>query len=351
MPFLPINQSILTNLSLFRKTAYDVGGVGVKKMSKLRSAASSESLVSSMENLNGRLGHLTPDQQAALDQMKKDLLELEGGKYYIPEKHTDHQLLRFLRARKFELVASKKMWIDSENWRASFGTDTIIETFDFPEHVAALKYYPRFYHKTDKVGRPIYIEQLGALKLAELMSVSTEQRMQRNHVHEYERLIKYRMVACAIKSGRHIEQSLVILDLKGIQLSTFSQVYGIVKSVSSIAQDYYPEMLGKMFVINAPMLFTGVWSLVKPMLDEATVQKINILGSSYKEALLTCIESDNLPRFLGGTCTSCGAEGCEHSDIGPWNDGSVEGYPKEEFERIQIKYGGVDIYRHLKNKK
>ncbi|KAJ3027680.1 UNVERIFIED_CONTAM: cytosolic factor, phosphatidylinositol/phosphatidylcholine transfer protein [Siphonaria sp. JEL0065] len=315
----------------------------------MSTAASTDSLskVSLMENLNGRVGHLTPEEQAALDQMKADLLELEGGKYYQPEKHSDHHLLRFLRARKFDLPLSKKMWIDCEIWRADFGADMILETFEFPEYMAALKFYPRFYHKTDKVGRPIYIEQLGLLNLTQLMSVSTEERMQRNHVHEYERLIRYRMKACSEKAGRHLEQSLVILDLKGIALSTFSSVYGIVRNVSSIAQDYYPEMLGKMFVINAPMLFTGVWTLVKPMLDEATVQKINILGSNYLPSLLECVDAQNLPRFLGGSCNDC-KEGCEHSDIGPWNDGSVEGYPKEEYERIGITYGAVDVYRHVK---
>ncbi|KAI8610753.1 CRAL-TRIO domain-containing protein [Chytriomyces sp. MP71] len=105
-------------------------------------------------------------------------------------------------------------------------------------------------------------------------------------------------------------------------------------------------MLGKMFVINAPMLFTGVWSLVKPMLDEATVQKINILGANYQDKLLECIEAANLPAAYGGTCRC--TDGCDKSDIGPWNDGSVEGYPKEEFERQAIKYGGLELYRHVK---
>ncbi|KAJ3132817.1 cytosolic factor, phosphatidylinositol/phosphatidylcholine transfer protein, partial [Physocladia obscura] len=240
------------------------------------------------------------------------------------------------------------MWIDCQIWRKENGVDTIIETFEFPEYAPALKFYPRFYHKTDKIGRPIYIEQLGLLNLTQLFSVSTEERMQRNHVHEYERLIKYRLVACSIKSGRHFEQSTIIMDLKNVAISTFASVYGIVKGVSAVAQDYYPEMLGKMYVINAPMLFTGVWTLVKPMLDEATVNKIVILGSNYLPSLLETIDTESVPRFLGGTCSDC-PEGCEHSDIGPWNDGSVEGYPKPEFERFALTYTAADIYRHVKN--
>ncbi|KAJ3346096.1 cytosolic factor, phosphatidylinositol/phosphatidylcholine transfer protein [Entophlyctis luteolus] len=316
-------------------------------MSSASIANTSQShLVTNLENLNGRVGHLTPEQAAILRDFKTVLAATE---HFDPNVHDDHQLLRFLRARKFDIPAAKKMWIDCQVWRKANGVDTIIQTFEFPEYMAAMKFYPRWYHKVDKLGRPVYIEQLGMLDLQRLFSVSSEERMQRNHVHEYERLIKYRLAACSIKFGRHFEQSTVIMDLKNVALSTFPSVYGIVKSVSAIAQDYYPEMLGKMFVINAPMLFTGVWSLVKPMLDEVTVRKIVILGPTFLPALLETIDSENIPRYLGGTCTSC-PEGCEHSDIGPWNDGSVEGYPKPEFEQIAVKYGALDVYRHVKDR-
>ncbi|RKO84940.1 CRAL-TRIO domain-containing protein, partial [Blyttiomyces helicus] len=76
--------------------------------------------------------------------------------------------------------------------------------------------------------------------------------------------------------------------------------------------------LGKMFIINAPMLFTGVWALVKPLLDEVTVSKINILGSSYSAKLLETIDAECLPKTLGGACECKG--GCDQADPGPWND-------------------------------
>ena len=41
-----------------------------------------------------------------------------------------------------------------------------------------------------------------------------------------------------------------------------------------------------MFIINAPMLFSGIWAMIKVWLDEKTKNKITILGSSYKEELL-----------------------------------------------------------------
>jgi hypothetical protein len=69
--------------------------------------------------------------------------------------------------------------------------------------------------------------------------------------------------------------------------------------------------------IQAPYLFSTVWSFIKPWLDEVTVSKISILGKGFKPDLLKQIGEDDLPADLGGKC-QC-AEGCSLSDAGPWN--------------------------------
>lgn len=47
-----------------------------------------------------------------------------------------------------------------------------------------------------------------------------------------------------------------------------------------------------MFIINAPFLFSGVWMVLKPFLDEKTTNKIKILGSSYKKELLQYVRPE-----------------------------------------------------------
>lgn len=58
--------------------------------------------------------------------------------------------------------------------------------------------------------------------------------------------------------------------------------------------------MGKFYIINAPFLFTTVWSVVKGWLDPVTVSKIVILGKSYKDDLLKQIPAENLPKDFGG---------------------------------------------------
>jgi len=52
------------------------------------------------------------------------------------------------------------------------------------------------------------------------------------------------------------------------------RVYSLIQHASKIGQDYYPEQLGQLMIINAPFVFTGVFSIVKGWLDEKTRQKI-----------------------------------------------------------------------------
>ena len=60
--------------------------------------------------------------------------------------------------------------------------------------------------------------------------------------------------------------------------------------------------MGNLLIVNAPMVFSGVWSVVKGFLDERTRKKIKIIGSGYRTALLEFIDNKDIPSFLGGEC-------------------------------------------------
>lgn len=112
------------------------------------------------------------------------------------------------------------------------------------------------------------------------------------------------------------------MDLTGGSMGMMNkQIYGLLKLASVVGSDYYPEIMGNLFVVNAPFFFSGVWAIVKSFLDERTRKKIEISSGSNDKKLLTMIDASNLPTFLGGTCT-CEAYGgnCMTSNIGPWNE-------------------------------
>ncbi|KAJ3261278.1 cytosolic factor, phosphatidylinositol/phosphatidylcholine transfer protein [Chytriomyces hyalinus] len=251
---------------------------------------------------------------------------------YDSKEHPDDLLLRFLKARKFDLEKSMLMFNNYLQWRQSFGVEDIVNKFVYPEYDKVMELYPRFYHKLDKLGRPVYFEVLGGISLKAFESITTTDRFVQYYVREYEKTGRYRFAAASGKAGHIVDKSCTIMDLKNVPLMQFNSIRKFLAQVAHIAQNYYPETLGKMFIINAPMLFQTCWAIIKGMLDEATVAKISILGTSYQKELLEVVDAANLPAEYGGSC-QC-AKGCRHSDVGPWNDGSVAGFPNSFWEDI-----------------
>jgi hypothetical protein len=75
----------------------------------------------------GHMGNLTPDQERGLEQFRK---ELTKGGHIVPERHDDRTLLRFLRARKFDIIKAKEMFIASEKWRKEFEVENLVRYSD-----------------------------------------------------------------------------------------------------------------------------------------------------------------------------------------------------------------------------
>jgi CRAL/TRIO domain len=172
-----------------------------------------------------------------------------------------------------------------------------------------------------------------------MYKITTAERMLQNLAVEYEKMADPRLPACSRKAGQLLETCCTIMDLKGVGLSKVSSVYGYLKQASALSQNYYPERLGRLYLINAPWGFASVFSVVKSFLDPVTVQKIHVLGANYQKELLEQVPAENLPIIFGGTC-DCD-DGCAFSDEGPWTDPQWAKPPKwqQELDVIDNKPG------------
>eukprot|EP00882_Tetradesmus_deserticola_P019017 GHRQ01020459.1.p2 GENE.GHRQ01020459.1~~GHRQ01020459.1.p2 ORF type:complete len:256 (+),score=117.00 GHRQ01020459.1:337-1104(+) len=211
------------------------------------------------------------------------------------------------------------MWLDTLEWRKEYEVDNILENFVFHEREQFLMAYPQGYHKTDKLGRPIYIQLLGKIDIATLKQITTEERMIKFHIQEYERCGKIIMPICSKLQGRQIDQTFGIMDVKGVGMSHLSgEVKRLMTTLTKYDQDNYPEMLGRICIINAPLVFKAIWALVKPLLNPRTLSKIQICQTNYQKDLLEWVAPENLPEWLGGS-----SKGTPLDDCGPWSDPEV----------------------------
>ncbi|AQK71250.1 Phosphatidylinositol/phosphatidylcholine transfer protein SFH10 [Zea mays] len=233
-----------------------------------------------------------PEEVQAVDAFRQ-LLVLEE---LLPSQHDDyHMMLRFLKARKFDIEKAKQMWSDMLKWRKEFGADTILEEFEFEEADKVAECYPQGYHGVDKEGRPVYFERLGQIDVNRLMQVTTMDRFVKNHVKEFEKNFAVKFPACSIAAKHHIDQSTTILDVQGVGMKQFSKAAReLIGMLQKIDGDNYPEARDSGFY-GAPS---------RAFLTQRPLQRF--------------IE---LPEIFGGTCRCEG--GCMKADKGPWKDPEI----------------------------
>ncbi|WJX81704.1 hypothetical protein P8452_64552 [Trifolium repens] len=243
----------------------------------------------------------------------------------LPDSHDNyHTMLRFLKARKFDIDKTVQMWADMLHWRKEYGVDSILQDFIYKEYEDVQRYYPHGMHGVDKEGRPVYIERLGQVEPNKLMNVTTIDRFLKYHVQGFEKMFKEKFPACSIAAKRHIDKTTTIIDVHGVNWLSFSKIANeLVMRMQKIDGDNYPETLNQMFIVNAGSGFKLIWNTAKGFLDPRTTAKINVLGNKFQSRLLEIIDSCQLPDFLGGSCSCPNDGGCLRSNKGPWNDPDI----------------------------
>ena len=107
------------------------------------------------------------------------------------------------------------------------------------------------------------------------------------------------------RTGR-LTKCVKVVDLKDLTLRDVCPAY--VKrdgKVNKKLQDFYPQSLACMLVINAPLWFESVWSLLRPFFPKRLVEKINVVNPKKRAKDLKCftkyISEKDLPEKYGGS--------------------------------------------------
>ncbi|KAH1197176.1 SEC14 cytosolic factor [Glycine max] len=98
------------------------------------------------------------------------------------------------------------------------------------------------------------------------------------------------------KHGRYIGTCVKVLDMSGLKFSALNQLR-LLTAISTIDDLNYPEKTDTYYIVNAPYVFSACWKVVKPLLQERTRRKIQVLQGCGKEELLRVMDYASLPHF------------------------------------------------------
>lgn len=249
--------------------------------------------------MSGLTGDLSPLQEKSLEELK-DMLTAETTA-------DEATLLRFLRARNFDPKAAYRQYTATRNWRINNDVDNILKK-ERPLDKELKEVISCAFHKHDKFGRPCYIERTGRQDTIALMKLPAEQYIGW-HIWNNEKQIQ-RMEKLSEEFGRRIETMVHIHDMAGATM-LLRKAVNAFKRLARLDQEYYPERMGKIFIVNTPWVFPMLWKIAKIFLDPKTRAKCIVLKSSELHKLCEYFNPEDLPEEFGGACR------CENGCLPP----------------------------------
>mmetsp|Transcript_4086 Transcript_4086/g.5364 ORF Transcript_4086/g.5364 Transcript_4086/m.5364 type:complete len:424 (+) Transcript_4086:88-1359(+) len=250
--------------------------------------------------------HLDEAQNVALDSLRSLVNEsdLEMIKFGI-ESDTS-ALCRFLRARKFDVDLSSEMIrecvaMKQQNQVANLVELGLSNCLGCPHEIYET-FNPYWYTGFDKEKRVVMVQHCGILDTYLLSCLTNMDSIIKYHWCTME-MLNDQFIKAQDEFGEHCVGITVILDLNGFGPSTATKhAYNYMKALSEIDSLCYPEILAKVFIVNAPRIFSGVWKIIKSWLDPRTTSKFEIFSSmiSAKSHILEYIDEDMLPEEYGG---------------------------------------------------
>ncbi|CEH13304.1 Phosphatidylinositol transfer protein PDR16 and related proteins [Ceraceosorus bombacis] len=233
------------------------------------------------------------EEQAALSALQKEYgpEALRSAVWqFVKGDHPDSSMLRFLRARKWDVSRAVAMLAACMHWRLNNDVESLVE-------MGELGAGEKMTH---------FLTQMRSGKTYSNGSSLNEQPMIYIHVKIHQlwgqpqaQLQKY--VIFAVETARLLmcppsDKVVLFFDLTGFGLKNmdFPCVLFIVKVLSS----YYPESLGTFYIHNAPYIFKPIWAILRPLLDPVVREKV--VFTSKPQDFAKHVPASRLVSSIGG---------------------------------------------------
>ncbi|MCO5551151.1 hypothetical protein L7F22_004648 [Adiantum nelumboides] len=191
----------------------------------------------------------------------------------------DATCLRFLKARSMHINKAANMYVQYHTWRASFVPLGHIPAEQVASELHANKCSLQGYTRN---GYPLLIALCG-------------NHYPNKDLDTLKRFIVHALEKTFASAPAGIEKIVTLVDLHHVSYKNVD-----VKGFQ-LLQNYYPERLAAVYIVNVPKFFHGIWKVIARFLDQATKEKIVFLENHVMaQVLLSEVDADTLPSLYGG---------------------------------------------------
>ncbi|XP_030301466.1 alpha-tocopherol transfer protein isoform X1 [Calypte anna] len=237
-------------------------------------------------------GHLndlpehSPQVRSAVAELRQRA-EAEHGQHW-SQPLTDTFLVRFLRARNFDLDLAWRLMKNYQKWRIECPE---ISADLQPSSILGLLNagYLGVLRSRDPHGSKVLIYRIGHWD-PKLFTAYDVFRVS---------LITSELIVKEIESQRNGVK--VIFDLQGWRFAHAFQISpAVAKKIAAVLTDSFPLKVRGIHLINEPLLFHPVFALIKPFLTEKIKERVHMHGSNYRQSLTEHFPVSILPKEYGG---------------------------------------------------
>uniref|UniRef100_A0ACD5ZTK9 Uncharacterized protein n=1 Tax=Avena sativa TaxID=4498 RepID=A0ACD5ZTK9_AVESA len=200
------------------------------------------------------------------------------------KEEDDFVLRRFLRARDHNIGRASVMLLQYLSWKRGAKPHGSISYDEVRDEIAKERVQIQGF---DRLGRPM-VYLYGARHFPA-----------RHDLDNFKRYCVYVLDKICSRLPVEHEKFAAVIDLRGWGYSN-CDIRGYVAGLN-IMQSYYPERLGRVFLIHVPYMFLAAWKMVYPFIDERTRKKIVFVADRDLDATLhDAIEESQLLEEYGG---------------------------------------------------
>lgn len=260
-------------------------------------------------------GALNPDEKEQVIALRKSLDaklgDLDAAVRAEAEAHMDDfTLARFSIARDGKLAEAEDMFLTTMRFRADKQINLLraelhpnathtAGTSSHLRHAAVRNHFHAGWGGCARDGSPFFIENMGKLDVASIdKDPYLFELMMDAYACTYLEMAFSSVRVASARSGQ-MQRATTIVDASGASLSMLSHLR-VIKSVAKVGTSYYPEIMKRVLIVNAPWVAAMAWKALAPFLPEQTRKKVSIYSKNFLPQILEEIDASELPASLGG---------------------------------------------------